>query len=574
MAVDSRLNFIANLLTEKGIVSKEKIDEIFLHIKDAPSLSWEALEELLIKKELVSEEKLLHAYSEHLGFSCLELGKSKIDAQAVSLIPAKFANRNKVIAVKKDGDVLTVAMRNPFEIQIIDELKMLTGLMIIPVLSRREDIYEAIKVHYGVGAETVATLVKDSQAEKLDEAQAEQAAPEMEKMAASASIINYVNQIILEAYRKRATDIHIEPFEHMLRIRYRVDGILQEVKTSPDIKKLQLFIISRLKIMANLDISERRRSQDGRYKIVLDGEDVDLRLSTFPTLFGEGISIRLLSKSLILLGIDQLGFPELADEQLRALLKKPNGIILVTGPTGCGKTTTLYACLNFINNPQVNIITLEDPIEYQLIGINQIQINPQVDLTFASGLRSILRQDPDIVMVGEIRDLETAQISIRAALTGHLIFSTLHTNDALATVTRLLDLGIEPYLVSGTVRAVIAQRLVRKICEHCRQPYVPDLKMLNAINFDTEKLPKEVVFYQGKGCSECSNTGYKGRTGIYELMIIDNSLSSLIVSGADREKLEKQALANGMITLKVDGLEKVKKGITTIEEILRVTEQE
>ena len=325
--------------------------------------------------------------------------------------------------------------------------------------------------------------------------------------------------------------------------------------------------------MANLDISERRRSQDGRYKIVLDGEDVDLRLSTFPTLFGEGISIRLLSKSLILLGIDQLGFPELADEQLRALLKKPNGIILVTGPTGCGKTTTLYACLNFINNPQVNIITLEDPIEYQLIGINQIQINPQVDLTFASGLRSILRQDPDIVMVGEIRDLETAQISIRAALTGHLIFSTLHTNDALATVTRLLDLGIEPYLVSGTVRAVIAQRLVRKICERCRQPYVPDLKMLNAINFNTEKLPEKVVFYFGKGCSECSNTGYKGRTGIYELMVIDDSLSSLIVSGADRGKLEKQALANGMITLKVDGLEKVKKGITTIEEILRVTEQ-
>jgi len=574
MTIDSKLQFIGNLLVEKGFLTKDQIDEFTSQVKIDIPQSQEEWEELLIKKGLISEENLLRAYSQHLDIPYLDLGKLQVATDVLSLIPAKFANRNKVISVGKDEQGLTVAMRSPFNIHIIDELKILTKLNVRPVISKSEDIINAIKLHYGVGAETVETIMHDSQKDvTVNQSAEEQLSEDAEKITDDASIIKYVNQILLEAYQKRATDIHLEPFEHTLRIRYRIDGILQEVKASPEIKKLQLFIISRLKIMANLNIAEKRRPQDGRCKVKLQGEDVDLRLSSFPTLFGEGISIRLLSKSLILLGIEQLGFSPDAFKQLDMVLNKSNGIVLVTGPTGCGKTTTLYACLNYINDAKMNIITLENPIEYQLEGINQIQINPQVDLTFANGLRSILRQDPDIIMVGEIRDLETAQIAIRAALTGHLIFSTLHTNDALATITRLLDLGIEPYLISGTVRAVVAQRLVRKICPECKQEYQPEQKLLAALELDKKHISTQDKFFKGSGCPACDYTGYKGRTGIYEILVIDDKLGSIISSGGSKAELSKQAQANGMQTLKQDGLNRIKAGITTIEEVMRVTEQ-
>jgi len=568
---DARIQFITNLLKEKGILSEAQTEQLWAQFKDNPPQSQQELETKLIEQELISEENLLKAYSQHLTIPYLDLETVTIDPQVVNTIPVKFAKRNVVIAFKKEGRALTVALRNPFEVHIVDELKMITGLAINIVLSKQRDILNAIKSYYGVGAETVEILMQDVEkdADIFDEKQ--QAQPEdLDAMTDDASIINYVNQILEEAYEKRATDIHIEPFENTLRIRYRIDGILRQVKTSPDIKKLQEFIISRFKIMANLNIAEKRRPQDGRAKMVLGGEDVDLRLSTFPTLFGEGISIRLLSKNLILLGIDQLGLSAEMTDELKTILKKPNGIVLVTGPTGCGKTTTLYAALNYINDAKVNIITLEDPIEYQLEGINQIQINPQVELTFANGLRSILRQDPDIVMVGEIRDLDTAQISIRAALTGHLILSTLHTNNALATITRLLDLGVDSYLVAGTIRAVVAQRLVRKLCSSCKQEYAPDASLLGTLGIPPSP---GITFYKEIGCPLCEDTGFMGRTGIYELLIVDESFAELINKNATQDEMRNYAQGNGMLGLLADGIEKIKQGITTVQEVLKVTEQ-
>ncbi|MBU1087061.1 MAG: Flp pilus assembly complex ATPase component TadA [Candidatus Omnitrophica bacterium] len=574
MSVNARFQFISNILVEKGIISQDKVSAFQAKFESNFPVTQEELEDFIIQKGLVSESDLLIAYSKHLNIPIEDLSQIEIDPQYISLIPAKFANRNKVIVLKKQGLNLVVAMRNPFAIQVIDELKVLTNYKIIPTLAKTQAIESAIKTHYGVGAETVETLVQTSKESiQAEQVQINQISEAPEKMAENASIINYVNQILLEAYQKNATDIHIEPFDDKLRIRYRIDGVLQEAKTSPDIKQLQVFIVSRLKIMSGINIAERRRPQDGRCKIKLAGEDVDLRLSTFPTLFGEGVSIRLLSKKMLDFGINQLGFPQESMEKLKDILKKPNGIILVTGPTGCGKTTTLYSCLSYINDPKVNIITLEDPIEYQLQGINQIQINPQVDLTFATGLRSILRQDPDIIMVGEIRDIETAQISIRAALTGHLMFSTLHTNDALSSIIRLLDLGIEPYLVSGTVRAVIAQRLVRKICTNCKTVYIPEKSVLDAVGLNQSPLAGD-TFYKGKGCAACSDTGFSGRIGIYELLIVDEQIGNCIVSGVSAKDLKAQAIRNKMISLKTDGMEKVKQGITTLEEVLRVTEQE
>jgi len=574
MSINARFQFITNILVEKGLLIQDEVSAFQEKFESVFPSNHEELEEFIIQKNLVSEDDLLIAYSKHLNIPIEDIKQVEIDQDCLSLIPAKFANRNKLIAIKKQGLNLVVAMRNPFAIHTIDELKIITNYKIIPLLSKIQSIEAAIKLHYGVGAETVETLVKASKESIPVEAiQIDQASEDPEKIAENASIINYVNQILLEAYQKNATDIHIEPFAETLRIRYRIDGVLQEAKTSPDIKQLQVFIISRIKIMAGINIAERRRPQDGRCKIKLGGEDVDLRLSTFPTLFGEGVSIRLLSKKMLDFSINQLGFPQESMEKLKEILKKPNGIILVTGPTGCGKTTTLYSCLSYINDPKVNIITLEDPIEYQLQGINQIQINPQVELTFATGLRSILRQDPDIIMVGEIRDIETAQISIRAALTGHLMFSTLHTNDALSSIIRLLNLGIEPYMVSGTVRAVIAQRLVRKICSNCKVSYIPENSVLDAsgLNQNSETV---YTFYKGNGCSACNDTGFSGRIGIYELLIVDEKIGDCIAAGGSAQDLREQAIKNNMISLKLDGLEKVKQGITTIEEVLRVTEQE
>jgi type IV pilus assembly protein PilB len=541
--VDGFVEVVGRLLVERGCVSEAQLEELSGRARQPAAEGEGNIEQLLLESGAVTEGELLAVYGEHLGMPVVDLAAEGVDPDAVLLVPAEFAKRHHVIALRKGEGGLTVAVRNPLDVGTLDELGVLTRLSVRPVIASSEDILRAIETHYGLGAATVERLVRDGRDEAPPPAELE--APEAEGEVPGGSIVNYVDQLLEEAHQKRATDIHVEPFEDRLRVRYRIDGVLCEVKTPKAIKQLQQAIVSRLKVMARLDITERRRPQDGRCLTKLGGEDVDLRLSTFPTLFGEGISIRLLGRESIFRGLDQLGLTGGALEALEGLLAKPNGIVLVTGPTGCGKTTTLYACLSRLNDSRVKIVTLEDPVEYQLDGVDQIQMNPGAELTFANGLRSVLRQDPDIIMVGEIRDLETARIATRAALTGHLMFSTLHTNDALSTITRLLDMGIEPYLVADTVKGVVAQRLVRLVCTSCR----------------------------GEGCEECSGTGYLGRTGIYEILVLDDETRSLISATAPMSELKRAAAAGGMKTLRDDGMEKVAAGLTTREEVIRVTEQ-
>jgi len=554
---------IGKILLESRAIDESKLDELKKEIKEEVS-SYKEVEDILISKGVVTEEQLLYSYSRYFNMDYIDLSKVKIDTDVLPLIPAAMLNKNIIIPLKKEGDYLLVALRDPFDVALLDELKIVTNLKIKPLLAKKEDILKAIRNYYGLGAATVEKLVKNSPT-LLDITSEEK---DDKDLAEDLSLVNYVNQLLLEAYKKRATDIHIEPFSDKLRIRFRIDGFLYDAKTPSQIKKLHHALISRFKIMANLNIAEKRKPQDGRCQVKLEGEDIDLRLSTFPTLFGEGLSIRLLSKSSIVRNLEELGFSQDGLKKIKAVLAKPNGMVLVTGSTGCGKTTTLYSFLNYLNDSKIKIVTLEDPIEYQLEGVDQIQINPKIDLTFATGLRSVLRQDPDVIMVGEIRDLETVQIAVRCALTGHLLFSTLHTNSSLSTITRLMDLEVQPYLLSDTLKAVVAQRLVRLICSNCKEEFKPNIEMLNNLGIEYDG-----VFYRGRGCKECNNTGYKGRMAIFELLVIEGELSSLIAKKSSLEEIAHKARSMGFITLKEDGVEKARRGLTSLEEVARVCEQ-
>jgi len=568
MDIRAQIHLIGDLLVNSGHLTAPQLKDLEKEFDQAAGEEGQDLESILIERGVLTEEQLLKIYGESLDIPYIKLDDSLIDSGVVPLIPAKFANKNKLIAVKKENGTLTVAIRDPFAINVIDELKVFTKMEIVPVLSLSAEIEEAIRGRYGVGAETVERMVKDS---RLD-ADGTMAAPQtLDEVAKDASMINYVNQLLREAFTQRATDIHIEPFESQLRVRYRVDGVLSEAKTPIEISELRDAIISRLKIMSNLNVAEKRRPQDGRCRFEIEGNSVDLRLSTFPTLFGEGMSIRLLNRDAAVLDLEHLGLDDQNLDRLKGFLARPHGIFLVTGPTGCGKTTTLYACINHLNDEKINIVTLEDPIEYQLDGVNQIQTNPKVELTFANGFRSILRQDPDAILVGEIRDSETAHIAIRAALTGHLIFSTLHTNSASATIARLLNLGVEPYLLASTLKGVMAQRLVRRICPHCQKKKTPDAALLTLLGIDAGEF-KGTNVSKGSGCAECQQTGYLGRLAIFELLTVDEGVSRMILAGANEEDLKERAWEAGMRSLREDGLEKVKQGLTTIEELIRVTE--
>ena len=474
----------------------------------------------------------------------LALKNLKIDPDIFEKIPAKFACHYKVIPIKFENDTLTLAIEDPLDLITLDDISLFLGLKIEPVSASRADILGAIREHYGLGAETIEEIMG---AEGLDNNLSGQKGrtENIDEMAQDASIMKFVNQMLAQAVKDNATDIHIEPYEDELRIRYRVDGILYDVPIPQGIKYFKSAIVSRIKIMANLDIAERRLPQDGRIKIKVSGQEMDLRVSVLPTQFGESIDIRILISSMLysLQGLG-LSFADLGI--LEKLIKKPHGIIFVTGPTGSGKTTTLYACLSKINDSNRKIITIEDPVEYQLKGITQIQVHQRIGLDFAAGLRSMLRHDPDIMMVGEVRDLETLEITIRVALTGHLVFSTLHTNDAAGGITRLLDMGVEPYLVASSVECFIAQRLVRVICPDCR----------------------------GKGCESCKFTGYKGRTAIYEFLVMSDEIRDMILKRSSSGHIKDKALELGMHTLRMDGLEKIKKGITTFNEVMRVTKED
>ena len=452
---------------------------------------------------------------------------------------------------------------------MLDDIRLLLGLEVKPVLAGESEISEAINKFYGIGAPILEKIVEQK---KIGPIEKMQEIEDLEALSEDASIINFLNQILLQAIQDRATDVHLEPFEDEVRVRFRIDGVLYDINVPPTIKYFHPAIVSRIKIMAGLNIVERRLPQDGRIKVKIADSELDLRVSIVPSGFGEAAHIRLLSP-IFLLELEKLGLLPQDLKIIESVIKNPHGIIFVTGPTGAGKTTTLYACLSKINSAEVNIITIEDPVEYQPPGIIQIQVLPQMGLTFAAGLRSMLRHDPDIMMVGEVRDYETAEIAIRAALTGHLVFSTLHTNDACGAITRLLDMGVEPFLASSSLECVIAQRLVRLICEDCKtaiQLKSEVLEQIGPVDFDISK----ATLFEGKGCENCKFTGFKGRTGIYEILLISDAIRDLILKRSSSQEIKKKALSLGMHTLRQDGLEKALKGLTTISEILRVTQQE
>jgi len=499
----------------------------------------------------------------------INLKNLKINPDIFEKVPARFVCHYKIMPIEFKEDALIVAMENPLNVNALDDIGLFLGLKIIPVFAALSDISEAIEKHYGLGAETIEEIIGASDIDKNLLAQKSEA-DNIDEIAQDASIVKFVNQMLVQAVKDNATDIHIEPYEDEFRIRYRIDGILYDIPIPQNISYFKSAIVSRIKIMADLDIAERRLPQDGRINIKVAGQAMDLRVSVLPTQFGESIDIRILVNSM-LYSLQDLGL-SLGDlEILRKLIKKPHGIIFVTGPTGSGKTTTLYACLSRINNKDRKIITIEDPIEYRLKGITQIQVHPKIGLDFAAGLRSMLRHDPDIMMVGEVRDFETLEITIRVALTGHLVFSTLHTNDASGGIARLLDMGIEPYLCASSVECFIAQRLVRVICPVCKIRAEPDKEILK--EFGIEDMNNAEI-YEASGCESCKFTGYKGRTAIYEFLIMRDEIREMVLKRSSLGQIKNKALELGMRTLRMDGWEKIKKGLTTISEVVRVTKED
>jgi len=528
-------------------------------------------------QELSTSSDMLQILSEQAGLPYVQLTEYKLgNLDILKLIPAQLARAYKAFPIKiEDDGSLLLAISDPLNITIVDDLRLLLEREITPVVSSEEEIMDNIDLYYGMGDETIEKMVEEFEKEDNEPVEivhgSEVDLSDLERIANEPPVIKLVNLLLLQAIKDRASDLHIEPFGGMLRIRYRVDGVLREIPSPP--KSLQLGLCSRLKVMANMNISETRLPQDGRIRLTIQGREVDLRVSTIPTVHGESIVMRILDKSMMMLGISQLGMTKEVLDHFMKLIHLPNGIVLVTGPTGCGKTTTLYAALNEINNPEDKIITTEDPVEYELPGVIQVNINTKVGLTFAACLRSILRQDPDVILVGEARDLETAQTAVQASLTGHLVFSTLHTNSASGTVTRLVDMGVEPFLITSTLEAIVGQRLIRTICPNCKRPYEPTPEEMEEFGVTREDI-SDVSFFKGAGCDECSYTGYKGRMGIFELLEMTEEVRDLILQRASTDELQAMALHQGMISMRQDGWLKICLGLTTFDEVSRQTPQD
>jgi len=560
-------NFLLDILYKKGLITNEQLDRILKIQKDNGSKD---LQKIIIDLDILKKDVMMLALADEIGEKYVNLDDVNIDPTIVVLIPEEMARRHQLIAIDKDEKELTVAMANPLDVFAHDELKIRLGYDVKTVLSYGEDIDKALDEVFGVTDEwdQVIGKIENMQVTVLKEEEKEAADLSAITESEEAPIIALVNLVILRAVKEKASDIHIEPFgEDTLKVRYRIDGILHDVMSLP--RNLQSPVISRIKIMSDLDIAERRLPQDGRIQVNVGGRNINIRVSILPAVTGESAVLRILDPSSILLDLDSLGFsPDILPDFL-SLIKKPNGIILVTGPTGSGKSTTLYTTLNLLNSTEKKIMTIEDPVEYRLKGITQVQAKPKIGLTFAAGLRSFLRQDPDIMLVGEIRDKETAEIAVQAALTGHIVLSTLHTNDAPSSVIRLIDMGIEPFLISSSVIGVIAQRLVRRICSKCKKKIeiTPDIeKILNEYEINGN----EITLYKGEGCSYCKNTGYKGRIAIFELMLITENIRDLISKNVTTGKLREAAIKEGMCQLREDGIKKVCEGLTTIDEVLRV----
>lgn len=519
----------------------------------------ERLAKIMARLGYIANENVGAALVPQVGILPAAIKTEEIDSKAVSSVPSNLATSHRIVPLKIEATTLFLATDDPLNLLSNDFFEKTLNLSVEITLADHADIDRALAELYTSRQKEKAPNELSKLAEEIKEVKGDDDAP----------VIKLVNMLIEEALKRRASDIHVEPLEHKFRIRYRIDGVLHEIQGPP--KRLQGSIISRLKIMAGMDIAEKRLPQDGRIKLNLEKKELDLRVSTLPAIHGESVVMRILDKSSFMVGLEDMGFLPENRKNFEKLINLPNGMILVTGPTGSGKTTTLYATLSHINQKERKVITIEDPVEYQLDGINQVQVKPQINLTFASGLRSMLRQAPDIIMVGEIRDLETAEISVQAALTGHLIFSTLHTNDAAGAVIRLVDMGIKPYLVASTVQGVMAQRLVRTICPSCREAHNSSEDEIALLSLGPEQI-KGLELYRGKGCFVCNNTGYKGRMGIYELLVMNDNIRELVLENVSSTVLCKKAMESGMRTLKEDGMEKVKRGYTTIEEVLRVTQ--
>jgi general secretion pathway protein E len=572
-AVDLQIKSLEELLVERGRVSTEDLRKI----RKLQAERGERIERLLLDLGFISEDDLLPVFSEFLGVPLV--ARKDLPSSAVSIpgLNVKFLRHARVLPVSLADGILTAAMADPGDRDSLQGLEVATGCRLKPLLAKEKDIVEALEECYGEHGEGQGDGGGgDGLVEYLSED--EEDVDHLRDLASEAPVIRFVNVLINRAVESRASDIHIEPFENELKVRYRIDGVLHDVDAPQ--RRLQAAIVSRIKIMAKLNIAERRLPQDGRIKLRMMGKEIDLRVSTLPTLYGESVVLRILDRGSIVLDLQKLGFPNDTQSQWDQLIVKPYGMILVTGPTGSGKTTTLYGSLNNINSPDKKIITIEDPVEYQLNGVNQIHVKPQIGLTFASGLRSIVRQDPDVIMVGEIRDAETAEIAIQAALTGHLVFSTLHTNDAAGAVSRLLEMGVEDYLLASSLLGVLAQRLVRRICPECKTPVegmLADQSELKSFFSDgkngerTEESLASTPLFQGAGCDNCSHTGYRSRAGIYELLMVDDAVRRLILDHASADGIRSKAIELGMRTLREDGWRTVREGTTTLSEIIRVT---
>ena len=559
---------LGKLLVTARLITEEQLQKALVMQKKEGG----RLGSILVRMNFVEEDKLLKFLSQQYGIPAVDLAKLQIDPAVTKLVPADVVHKYHVIPVKRSGATLNLAMVDPTDVFAIDDIKFMTGYEIEPMVASEASVMAAIARSYDASNKELQTVLKDIAVQEAADPsfikEEEVDLGKLKEAVEDAPVVKLANLILSEAIKKNASDIHVEPYEHNFRVRYRVDGSLYEVMAPP--KKLQAALTSRLKIMADLDIAERRLPQDGRIKMRMAEKEVDLRVSSLPCLFGEKIVMRLLDKSNLTLDLTKLGFEPNALENFMKAISSPYGMVLVTGPTGSGKTTTLYSALNYINTIDVNIMTAEDPVEYNLMGINQVQMKDEIGLNFAAALRSFLRQDPDIIMVGEIRDYETAEIGVKAALTGHLVLSTLHTNDAPSTINRLLNMGIEPFLVASSVVLILAQRLVRRVCKECKQVEKVPLQALVKAGM-SEKDASAAVCYKGTGCPNCSDTGYRGRVALYEVMPIGEEMRELILQGAAADEIKKRAISTGMKTLRMSGLAKVREGLTTVEEVVDST---
>lgn len=560
---------LTELLIKNKLITQQQLDEALqLQKKKGGKLS-----DIIIQLNYIKEGDLISALSEGLNSPLIDLRRLKIDPQVVKIIPIEVSRHYQIVPISKMGDTITLAMADPLNIFAIDHVEKLTGYKINPIISSSKDIMQTIEASYpDLTKDMLNDLVKEMSGESIElireEREVTPSDQELGRMVHDAPVIKITNAILQEAVKRKASDILVEPFENKLSIRFRIDGILHSEQAPP--KNMHPSIVSRVKVMSELNIAEHRLPQDGRFKAFVNNKIVDFRVSILPSSFGEKLAIRILDKAQATLDIDQLGFSGEAVDKIKKVSKLPHGMVLSCGPTGSGKTTTLYSILKFVDSPEKNIVTVEDPVEYQLEGINQVTSRPEIGLTFASALRSILRQDPNIIMIGEIRDYETMDIAIKSALTGHLVLSTLHTTTASGSIIRLINMGVDPYLINSSVVCIIAQRLVRKICLYCKEEYELDSDALKSLNLNLNKMPKP-KFFRGKGCSRCFKLGYSGRVGIAEVLLLSPRIRELILQRAQEQFIKQQARQEAMMTLREEGLCAVFKGLTTLEEILRVT---